>query len=66
MKMLLYFKFNNSPSYFFADAICPSEIANVLNLHEVRDRRWFINGASAPNGNGLNDSMIAMVEAIRK
>ncbi|XP_063429036.1 ADP-ribosylation factor-like isoform X3 [Mytilus trossulus] len=48
------------------NAICPSEIANVLNLHEVRDRRWFINGTSAPTGNGLNDSMIAMVEAIRK
>ncbi|XP_052057846.1 uncharacterized protein LOC127698419 [Mytilus californianus] len=48
------------------NAISPSEIANVLNLHEVRDRRWFINGASGTTGNGLNDSMRAMAEAIRK
>ena len=48
------------------NALPPDEIAEGLNLAEIRDRPWHIQSASAKTGEGLQDGMEWLVEQINE
>ena len=40
-----------------ANALDPQGIAESLNLHDLRDRKWHIQGCSAKTGDGLGEGV---------
>ena len=46
------------------NALGADEISEGLNLQEIRDRQWKICACSAKNGEGLQEGMEWLVEAV--
>eukprot|EP00992_Anisonema_acinus_P014413 TRINITY_DN9276_c0_g1_i1.p1 TRINITY_DN9276_c0_g1~~TRINITY_DN9276_c0_g1_i1.p1 ORF type:complete len:179 (-),score=55.98 TRINITY_DN9276_c0_g1_i1:171-707(-) len=46
------------------NALSSNEIAEALNLHGIRDRKWQIQACSALNGNGLHEGMEWAIKSI--
>ena len=63
-------KLANVPTLVFANkqdllnALGADEISEGLNLQEIRDRQWKICACSAKNGEGLQEGMEWLVEAV--
>ena len=43
------------------DAMSPAELTDKLGLHELHHREWYIQGACATRGEGLNEGMSILV-----
>eukprot|EP00727_Mastigamoeba_balamuthi_P008045 m51a1_g3861 putative adp-ribosylation factor-like protein 3 (178) ;mRNA; f:411018-411892 len=46
-------------------ALTPKQIAEMLNLHLIRDRTWQIQGCSAKNGTGIQEAMEWVLQQIK-
>eukprot|EP00761_Pharyngomonas_kirbyi_P011952 gb/GECH01011978.1/.p1 GENE.gb/GECH01011978.1/~~gb/GECH01011978.1/.p1 ORF type:complete len:178 (+),score=51.76 gb/GECH01011978.1/:1-534(+) len=46
-------------------ALPASEVAESMNLHSIRGRKWQIQGCSAKNGDGLKDGMEWLVKNMK-
>lgn len=64
-------KLANVPVLIFANkqdlatALPADEITVALDLHKIRDHPWQIQGCSAMNGNGLDEGLKWLVQAIK-
>ena len=47
-------------------AMSVSEITKALDLDKIRNRHWFVQGASAITGNGINEGLDWLAEMIAK
>ncbi|XP_012935259.1 ADP-ribosylation factor [Aplysia californica] len=47
-------------------ALTTSQIADQLGLTDVTDRKWFVQGACAPNGEGIYESMHEMARLVKE
>ncbi|XP_067651643.1 ADP-ribosylation factor 6-like [Haliotis asinina] len=47
-------------------ALKPSEVAEELAMSDLKNRKWHIHGACAPNGEGLFESMQEMSRLVKK
>lgn len=43
-----------------------AEVAQRLELHKIKDRKWFIQGCSAPTGDGLWEGMDWLSNSVSK
>ncbi|KAL5008247.1 hypothetical protein ScPMuIL_013828 [Solemya velum] len=43
----------------------PSEVADQLELHKLRDRKWFVQGTCAINGDGVFDGMNELSKMVK-
>jgi signal recognition particle receptor subunit beta len=65
-------KFKDIPIVIMANmqdkegAMGSDEIADNLNLYELRDRKWFIKGTCAINGEGLNECLDWISQNVRQ
>ncbi|KAK3094194.1 hypothetical protein FSP39_025269 [Pinctada imbricata] len=48
------------------NAMKPSDIADALKLQEIRDRKWFIQGACATTGEGLYEAVSQLGTYVRE
>ncbi|CAG2235359.1 ARF1_2 [Mytilus edulis] len=48
------------------NALNKSDISCELGLHQLTNRKWFVNGVSAKTGDGLLESMKLMSDTIKK
>jgi ADP-ribosylation factor-like protein 3 len=64
-------KLANVPVLIFANkqdlsiALPPDQVTVSLDLHKIRDHAWQIQGCSALSGNGLDDGLKWLVQAIK-
>ena len=62
-----------APSWWLIDglvqdlprAMSASELADQLMLHKLRGRKWYIQGCTATNGDGMYEGLDWMSSAIR-
>ncbi|GFR70864.1 ADP-ribosylation factor-like [Elysia marginata] len=47
-------------------ALSTAEVADGLGLREVRDRKWYVQGACAVNGDGVFESMHEMARLVKE
>ena len=47
-------------------ALTTSQVADQLGLNEVRDRKWFVQGACAKNGDGIYEAMHEMAKYVKE
>nr|XP_061835371.1 ADP-ribosylation factor 1-like [Nerophis lumbriciformis] len=63
MRMLAEDELRNAVLLVFANkmdlpnALTPTEVTDALGLHDVRNRRWFIQATCATNGDGLYEGL---------
>ena len=48
------------------NAMAAKELAEALMLHNIRDREWYIQGASAKNGKGLSEGITWVLKTLKK
>ena len=48
------------------NAKSPSEVAEALGMHNVRDREWYVQGTCAVSGDGLYNGMLKLSELIKE
>lgn len=64
-------KLKNVPVLIFANkqdlatALQADEITKHLELHNIRDRQWQIQGCSAMNGQGLDDGLKWLIQSMK-
>ncbi|XP_048254678.1 ADP-ribosylation factor-like [Haliotis rufescens] len=46
-------------------ALKPSEVVEELDIRDLSDRKWYIHGACAPNGEGLLESVQEMSRLVK-
>jgi len=59
--LLVWANFQDLP-----DAIPPNEIAERLQLHQLRNRRWWIQGTVATTGEGLHESLGWLAKTLKE
>ena len=70
-KLLADEKLKGAPVLIFANkqdlatALPPDQITVALELHNIRDRQWQIQGCSALNGTGLDDGLKWLVQSMK-
>ena len=47
-------------------AMSSSEVADKLGLNEIRDRKWYVQGACAPSGEGIYEAMGEMARLVKE
>ncbi|KAK3803446.1 hypothetical protein RRG08_027549 [Elysia crispata] len=47
-------------------ALTTAEVADGLGLREMRDRKWYVQGACAVNGDGVYESMQEMARLVKE
>ena len=47
-------------------ALTTSQVADKLGLLEIKDRKWFVQGACATNGDGIYESMHEMARLVKE
>ncbi|CAL1531557.1 unnamed protein product [Lymnaea stagnalis] len=47
-------------------ALSTAEVADRLKLRELRDRKWFVQGACAVNGDGIYEAMHEMAKLVKE
>ena len=47
-------------------AMGTSQVADKLGLHKIRDRKWFVQGACATNGDGIYEAMGEMARLVKE
>lgn len=61
----------NIDCYFFkkfiiADALKPSEVADLMTLRKLTSRKWFIQAACATTGEGIFEAMSEMANMVKE
>jgi ADP-ribosylation factor protein 1 len=51
---------------FLLDALKPSEVADLMCLHKMSSRKWFIQAACATSGEGLCEAMNEMATMVKE
>eukprot|EP01089_Gocevia_fonbrunei_P004143 TRINITY_DN1413_c0_g1_i2.p1 TRINITY_DN1413_c0_g1~~TRINITY_DN1413_c0_g1_i2.p1 ORF type:complete len:187 (-),score=44.68 TRINITY_DN1413_c0_g1_i2:16-576(-) len=49
-----------------SQALSPAEIAESLDVNNIRSRKWHVQGASATNGDGLYEGLDFLANAVRE
>ncbi|KAL5009268.1 hypothetical protein ScPMuIL_014849 [Solemya velum] len=44
----------------------PSEVTEQLDLHKLRDRKWFVQGCCAVNGDGVHEGMAELSKMVKE
>ncbi|KAK3756765.1 hypothetical protein RRG08_019257 [Elysia crispata] len=47
-------------------ALTTAEIADGLDLHKLKDRKWFVQGACATTGDGICESMVELARLVKE
>lgn len=63
--MLLYFS-NIKITRLITDALKPSEVADLMTLHKLTSRKWYIQAACAKTGEGLFEAMREMSKMVKE
>lgn len=63
--MLLYFS-NIKITRLITDALKPSEIADLMTLHKLTSRKWYIQAACATTGEGIFEAMSEMANMVKE
>lgn len=50
----------------FSDALSTSDVADLLYLHKLTSRRWFIQPACAIKGEGLHESISELAKLVKE
>ena len=51
--------------FFSSDALSTAEVADILCLHKLTTRKWFIQGATATTGEGVYEGMREMADLVK-
>lgn len=64
MKFILLI--NNFHNFFSIDALSTSKVADLMSLHKLTSRKWYIQAACATTGEGIFEAMKELSSMVKE
>lgn len=64
MKFILLL--NNFHNFFSIDALSTSKVADLMSLHKLTSRKWYIQAACATTGEGIFEAMKELSSMVKE